>query len=338
LLGKLECDTRVGAEVTWVITNKLPLKDENGATIGTFGLSKNITATRKLEAELEKAHLELVDASRTAGMAEVANGVLHNVGSVLNSLNVSVSVIGTGLRMSKAESLVRLGSLLREHQASLPEFLAHDPKGKRVPEFLGSLARHAVEERDRLLQEVSALQKNIDQIKEIVTMQQAYASRGGAVESLDPVAIMEDSLRMNAAALVRREVQLTRDFQPTRPILGEKARVLQILVNLIRNARHACSESGTTGKAVTLRIASAPDRDRVQLIVQDNGVGIAAENLTRIFGHGFATCPSNSGFGLHSAANAARAMKGLLTVQSEGLGKGATFTLELPAAPAVASP
>ena len=334
LLGKLECDTRVGADVTWVVTNKLPLKDENGVIIGTFGLSKNITETRKLEAELEKAHLEFVESSRTAGMAEVATGVLHNVGNVLNSLNVSVSVIGTGLRMSKAESLVRLGVLLREQQASLPEFLTHDPKGKRVPEFLGSLARHAVEERDRLLQEVNALQKNIDQIKEIVAMQQAYASLGGAVESLDPVTMMEDSARMNAASLVRRDVKLTRDFQSTRPILGEKARVLQILVNLIRNAKQACSESETPYKLVTLRIAAAPDPDRVQLIVQDNGVGIAPENLTRIFGHGFAMGSGCQGFGLHSAANAARAMKGLLTVQSEGLGKGATFTLELPAAPA----
>ena len=199
-------------------------KDENGEIIGTFGISKDVTKTRQMEAELEKAHKELVDASRSAGMAEVATGVLHNVGNVLNSLNVSASVIATGLRMSKAESLAKLGASCANISPDLGDFLTHDPKGKRVPEFLASLARHAVEERDRLLQEVTALQNNIDHIKEIVSMQQAYATMVGVVEPLDPVAMMEDSLRMNAGALVRHEVSVVRDFQTVPPVLGEKAK------------------------------------------------------------------------------------------------------------------
>ena len=332
MLGKLERLThRSGAEA-WVVTNKLALRDDHGAIIGTFGLSKDVTKTREMEAALEKAHKELVDASRSAGMAEVATGVLHNVGNVLNSLNVSASVIATGLRMSKAESLAKLGALLREQHANLAPFLTNDPKGKRVPEFLASLARHAVEERDRMLQEIAGLQKNIDHIKDIVSMQQTYATMIGVTESLDAVAMMEDSLRMNAGALVRHDVSVTRDFQPVPPLLGEKAKILQILVNLIRNAKYACDETGMAGKRVTLRIAPAPAAGRVQLIVEDNGVGIAAENLTRIFGHGFTTRPNGHGFGLHSAANAAREMKGTLTVYSAGKGKGATFTLELPTA------
>jgi C4-dicarboxylate-specific signal transduction histidine kinase len=286
-----------------------------------------------MEAELEKAHKELVDASRLAGMAEVATGVLHNVGNVLNSLNVSASVIATGLKMSKAESLGKVGALLRENKSNLAHFIAEDPKGKRVPEFIASMARHAVEERDRLLKEVAALQNNIDHIKDIVSMQQTYATMVGVVEALDPVALMEDSLRMNAGALVRHEVRVIRKFQSVPPLLGEKAKILQILVNLIRNAKYACDETGQPDKVLTLGIAPSPTTDRVQLFVQDNGVGIAPENLTRIFGHGFTTRSNGHGFGLHSSANAAREMKGTLTVHSEGPGRGATFTLDLPLAP-----
>jgi PAS domain S-box-containing protein len=333
MLGKLGCETRRDGQTAWVLTNKLPLRDENRAIIGTFGLSKDVTRTRQMEAELERAHKELVDASRTAGMAEVATGVLHNVGNVLNSLNVSASVIGTGLRLSKADSLARLGALLRENQSDLAQFLTHDAKGRRVPEFLGSLARHAVAERDRLLEEVTALQKNIDHIKEIVSMQQTYATMVGVVEPLAPAVMMEDSLRMNSAALIRHEVRVVRDFQPAPHILGEKAKVLQILVNLIRNAKYACDETRLPDKQVTLRIAPAPAGNRVHLIVQDNGVGIPAEYLTRIFAHGFTTRANGHGFGLHSAANAAREMKGSLTVHSDGPGNGATFTLDLPTAP-----
>jgi PAS domain S-box-containing protein len=337
VLGTLECEGQLDGQVSWLVTNRLPLQDEDGQIIGTFGLSKDVTKKRRMESDLEKTHKDLVEASRSAGMAEVATGVLHNVGNVLNSLNVSASVIASGLRLSKGESLARLGALLRDHQADLAGFLTRDTKGRRVPEFLASLARHAVEERQRLLEEVSSLQRSIDHIKEIVSMQQAYATMAGIVEPLDPAAMMEDSLRMNAAALVRHEVGVTRHFQPVPLILGEKAKVLQILVNLIRNAKYACDETGLPDKLVTLRIAPAPTSERVHLIVQDNGVGIPPEKLTRIFAHGFTTRANGHGFGLHSSANAAREMKGMLSVHSDGPGRGATFTLELPVAPAPAA-
>ena len=330
IIGKLEQERWPDGRITWALTSKLPIRDEFGDIIGTFGLSKDVTAQKQTEQELDKAQKNLVDASRMAGMAEVATGVLHNVGNVLNSLNVSANVIATGLRQSKAASLGKLSTLLREHSAHLGEFLTQDPKGKRIPEFLATLARHTVDERDRLLQEITSLQKNIDHIKEIVSMQQSYATMVGVVEPLDAVTMMEDSLRMNAGALVRHEVSVVREFQDVPPILGEKAKVLQILVNLIRNAKYACDEGGSVDKVITLRIEPG-EAGRVRLIVQDNGAGILKENLTRIFGHGFTTRATGHGFGLHSSANAAIEMKGSLTVHSDGPGTGATFTIDLPA-------
>jgi PAS domain S-box-containing protein len=332
IIGKLERESWPDGRVTWALTTKLPLQNEAGDIIGTYGLSRDVTDEKRIEAELDKAHKDLVDASRVAGMAEVATGVLHNVGNVLNSLNVSASVIATGLRQSKAESLVRIAALLHEHDGDLARFLTSDPKGKRVPEFITSLAQHSVEERDRLLQEIKSLQKNIDHIKEIVAMQQAYATMVGVVEALDPVTLLEDALRMNAGALHRHDVKVERDYQPVPRIIGEKAKVLQILVNLIRNAKYACDEGGSSDKSMTLRLRAAGP-ERVQLIVADNGIGIPAENLSRIFQHGFTTRSNGHGFGLHSAANAAREMKGTLTAKSDGPHTGATFTLELPVAP-----
>jgi signal transduction histidine kinase len=271
--------------------------------------------------------------------------VLHNVGNVLTSLNVSTSVIATSLHQSKAESLAKLAALLDEHQGDLADFVAHDPKGRRVPDFIESLAKHAIEERDRLLQEVASLQENIDHIKEIVTMQQAYATMVGVIEPLDPALLVDDSLRMNAGALIRHEVAVTREFHPVPPILAEKAKVLQILINLIRNAKYACDESGRIEKNITLRIEPHLASDRsgpsggnarpthVRIVVEDNGIGITPGNLPKIFEHGFTTRTTGHGFGLHSSIVAAKEMKGTLSVRSEGPGKGATFTLELPSAP-----
>jgi len=292
---------------------------------------------RQMEAALEKANHAVSDAARMAGMAEVATGVLHNVGNVLNSLNVSATVIASGLRHSKHDALAKVCALLDEHAGDLGAFLADDPKGQLVPQFLKSFSRHAGEERARLLHEIESLQKNIDHIKEIVTMQQTYATMAGMVETLDPVALMEDSLHMNLAALVRREVSLVREFQPVPAVLAERGKVLQIIVNLIRNAKHALEESQAAEKVITLRLAPGP-AETVCFVVRDNGVGIPPENLPRIFAHGFTTRAHGHGFGLHSSALAAKELHGSLRVESGGRGQGATFTLELPAALPAAAP
>ncbi len=324
-------------EVTSCLVNKMPVRDETGAVVGTFGYSEDITKEKEMTHSLQGIQTALVDASRMAGMAEVATGVLHNVGNVLNSLNVSSSIITTGLRQSKADSLAKLGQLLREHSEDLGKFLTEDPKGKKAPEFLESLSRHFSTERDRLLAEIEGMQKNIDHIKEIVSMQQTYASMAGMVEPLTAASLMEDAVRMNSGTLGRNQVKIVHDFQPVPNIMAEKGKVLQILVNLIRNSKHACDENARPEKVITLRVKEG-EAGRVLLIVQDNGIGIPAENLLKVFQHGFTTKAEGHGFGVHSSANAAREMKGSLSVQSDGAGQGAQFILDLPVAEATARP
>lgn len=331
IVDKLEKEIWPDGHVTWSLTSKLPLRDAAGAIVGTWGISKDVTREQSMKAELERTAKQLAEASRMAGMAEVATGVLHNVGNVLNSLNVSAMVVTSGLRQSKVDALAKIAALLREHRADLGAFLTADPKGKLVPEFVESLAKHLVEDRNRLLGEIDSLQKNIDHIKDIVAMQQSLATVAGVVEALDPTSLMEDAVRMNTAALARHDVTLERKFQPVPAIRAEKPKVLQILVNLIRNAKYACDDGAPPAKVMTLRVELGPP-GMVRMVVADNGVGIPAENLTRIFQHGFTTRKDGHGFGLHSAGNAAREMKGSLVAHSDGPGRGATFTLELPIA------
>jgi len=134
---------------------------------------------------------------------------------------------------------------------------------------------------------------------------------------------------MNALAIERHGVQLVREYSRSPAVLVEKHKVLQILVNLIRNAKYALDERGHSDKRLTLRVG-VNGNDMVKILVIDNGVGIPPENLERIFAHGFTTKKHGHGFGLHSSVLAAKEMGGTLTVHSDGPGTGATFTLELP--------
>jgi len=180
-----------------------------------------------------------------------------------------------------------------------------------------------------VLDELDGLRKHIDHIKDIVAMQQNYARVSGVVETVAPAQLVEDALQLNAGALARHGVKLTREFQPVPLIAVEKHKVLQILVNLIRNAKYALDEGHSEEKRLRVRI-TAPQDERVRIEVIDNGVGIPSENLTRIFQHGFSTRKDGHGFGLHSGALTAKELGGHLTGHSAGPDTGATFTLELP--------
>ncbi|MGA3158978.1 MAG: PAS domain S-box protein [Steroidobacteraceae bacterium] len=312
-----------------VLASAQRLVGQGGQPLGALAVIEDITERRLAEEELERVHKQLLVASRQAGMAEVATNVLHNVGNVLNSVNVSASIVSERIKKSKCAGLARVTALLSEHAPDLATFL-NGSQGRHLPMYLQELSTELIAERDMASAELAELRGNVEHIKEIVAMQQSYARRSGLTDIVDIRTLVEDSLRMNAGAFSRHGVALVRDFQNVPLITVDKHKVLQILVNVIRNAKYACDESSSTEKRVTVRVRAAGATLLVAVI--DTGVGIPAENLERIFSHGFTTRKDGHGFGLHSCALAAKDLGGSLQAESAGLGQGATFTLTLPLA------
>jgi signal transduction histidine kinase len=300
--------------------------DECGMLARSFNqMTENLKRSRE---ELETAHAELMETSRRAGMAEVATGVLHNIGNVLTSVNIATELIGEGLKKSKAAYLPKLVAMMRQHESDLGAFLASDPKGRQLPEYLSQLSEHLVKEHEATLQELAQLQKGLEHVRDIVHAQQSYSKVSGRPETLEVAGLVEDALRMNAG--VRSNVRVVKEFAPDLKVTAQKHKVLQILVNLLRNARQACEASSAEEKTLTIRAING--ERGIQIAVSDNGEGIAPENLGRIFSHGFTTKQDGHGFGLHNSALTAKELGGALSAKSDGEGKGATFTLELPAA------
>ena len=311
---------------------------EKGKAVAVRGIYLDITRERVAAEQLDKLNRQLMDTSRQAGMAEVATGVLHNVGNVLNSVSVAATLVGERLRGSKLANLRKTAALLREHSGQLGEFLTTDPKGKLIPEYIATVTEQMAAEQAKLVEKMDSVGQHIEHIKEIVAMQQNYAKISGVYQDLPLAGLVEDALRMNAAAFDRHGIELVKEISDDIPLARvDRHKVLQILVNLLRNAKYAMDGHPGGGghvKRLTVRVkAAAPER--VSIIVADTGVGIAAENLTKIFNHGFTTKKDGHGFGLHSGANAAKEMGGTLKAHSPGPGQGAEFTLELPAATSV---
>jgi signal transduction histidine kinase len=281
---------------------------------------------------MAQVQAELRAKSRQAGMAQIATNVLHNVGNVLNSVNISAGLLGTKLRDSRLPGLAKAARLMHEHAGDLGAFLTQDDKGRLLPGYLGRLAEALAAEQQAMGDELGQLTRSIDHIKEIVATQQSYAGPGRAVEAVPVGELLDDALRMNRGALARHQVAVEQEVAELPLLLLDRHRLLLILVNLISNAKYALD--GVSDRPRVIRLQAAPAAGgMLRIQVADNGEGIPAGNMALIFTHGFTTRKEGHGFGLHSSALAAREMGGTLTARSDGPGQGATFVLEIPLQP-----
>lgn len=329
--------TRPDGEIRWVRARGFQVRDAEDRLIRNTGIITDITEQRRAQAALDAAQRQLRDASRRAGMAEIATNVLHNVGNILNSVTVSASLMRQTLHKSRAQGLARAVEMINGHAADLGEFLTLDEKGRMLPGYLDAITQALMQEQKDMVAELENLTRSIDHIPDVVTTQQSYAGRPGMLEPSFIGELVEDALRINGETLSRDKITVVREFEQVPQTRLDRGRVLQILVNLIGNARDALAALPGSSRRMAVRVQVARG-ERLCVSVQDEGEGIPEENLLRIFAHGFTTRPKGHGFGLHSCALAAGQMGGTLTACSDGPGRGATFTLELPFDPAGAMP
>ncbi len=293
-------------------------------------LKSEMAARERTVYKLKQTQGELMEASRKAGMADIADGVLHNIGNVLNSVNVSTSLAAEKVERLRLSGLTATVELLGQHESDLASFFQFDEKGKRLPEYLARLADNLMDEQRAIVQELRRLIKNVNHIKEIVRSQQSYASMGGVIVECSPAELMEDALQFVEGSLNRHQIEVRREFDEITGFQVDKSKLLQVLVNLIKNAKEALTAGDSDDRTITLRALQR--NERIIFEVADNGMGIAPDKLTKIFSHGFTTKQGGHGFGLHASANTAAEMGGSMSVRSDGLGAGATFTIDLPLA------
>lgn len=289
----------------------------------------DITERKRSQEELVLLNKQLVEAARKAGMAEVAIGVLHNIGNVLNSVNITSQTLMQRSRNSKVPSLLKLSDLLLEQKDHLDQFIKNDPRGQLLPQYLQQFAKYWNEEQNHIDKELDSLNAKILHIKHIVIMQQTLSKSTGIIETVNVNQLIEDALSLHSDTMEKHEVEVVREFLDFPPINIDKNKIMQILVNLIKNAFESVIESNKAEKKIILRTKMIDDF-HIQIEIADNGTGIEQENLTNIFSYGFSTKKIGHGYGLHTSAVAAQQEGGSLKAYSSGRNQGATFVLVLP--------
>lgn len=322
-----------------VTARNIPYKGRQVRTVEFRDITEEQTRTLELETQvaqkekamkqLAKSRSSLAEASRAAGMAEVATNVLHNVGNVLNSINTSSSILLDQLQNSRMVNIQKIVDMLPRSENELAEFLSRDPKGRQIPGYLESLARALQTEQQTMLKETEQLNAQTHHASQIIAMQQHYGRVHGVKEPLVLEQLIEDVIGMENKGLKQSGITLERQFESVPAITTDRHQIMQILLNLIVNAKNACNENDKEQGHIIVRL-SCKNKNKIQIQIQDNGIGIAPENISRIFQHGFTTRSNGHGFGLHSGAITAKQLGGSLTAESTGPGCGATLTLTLP--------
>lgn len=278
---------------------------------------------------LEKSQKELLKSAHLTGMAEVAMGMIHNVSNILNSLNVSASIMAGKIQESELNNLVECNNLLEKNKNNLEEFLTKDPKGKILPQYISQIIKALQADFEVILNEINGFRKNVQVINEIIMTHQSLAVIPEFEKAIDVKSVLEDALKICGDDFSTHHITIKRDYSELKPIVLNKIKLLQVMINLIVNAKQALIESAVENKELTLRI-TAPDKGIFTIEVVDNGVGIAGDDLKRLFQSGFTTKNTGHGFGLHSSSIAAEEMRGKIEVFSEGINKGTVVTLLLP--------
>lgn len=305
------------------------MKDEQGQFQGLVCVAQDITERKRMEEEKLQLHEQLLDTSRKLGMAEVASDVLHNVGNVLNSINVSIGVVADLLKNSMVGDVGRISQLFHKHHDDLGNYFSTNPKGKQIPAYLEKLAGQLVEEQRVAIAELDGLREHAQHAQHCVAAQQDVAKVSGITEPVAVVELLEEAVAANQDLLTASQIDVSREFEEIPLLIVDKYQVLEVLVDVIRNSCQAMASASTKQLIVRAKIIPGPP-DSICLEVEDSGVGIASEDLTKIFGQGQNNKEGMRGMSLHNGALMAKNLGGTLRAHSAGIGHGATFSLELP--------
>lgn len=318
-------------QVIYIDLSTFFIYNKKNELAGYVFLIRNTTSLVLALEEIEKQQEQMVKMAHQAGMAEVATNIVHNIGNVLNSVNISTEQLNTVLMDSKIENLLKSNQLLADNFHNLPEFLYSDPKGKLLPQYYIEIGNILKQEYDKLKKEVVSLTDKIKIIKEIIDIQQDYAVTRELYEEIDIKWLLNEIVRIVNESLKKLNIGLFIEIpEKINTIIdAPKSKLLNVLLNIIKNSIEAVKMNINVKPNITIKLLH-PTPGTIQIDISDNGIGIKKEDLLQIFTFGFTTRRNGHGFGLHFCANAIHEMKGTITATSDGLNKGARFTVIIP--------
>ncbi len=265
--------------------------------------------------------------SYKVGAGQVATGVLHNIGNILNSINISIQSLSEMAKNSKIPKLIKANELFHENKMRIGEYITNDKAGRHLPDFYAGIGEFMKEDNAQLKDELDELKDHLNLVKELIATQQNYAKCFTGRRRLPVMDLLTDALKIEKMSIQKHKIRVDVQCPDEATIFVEKPKALHVLVNLIKNGIEAILAAEKTGH---FQINVAIEESHVAVTIRDNGIGLCREQLAKMFSFGFTTKLDGHGFGLFTSYQLMKEMDGKIAVSSEGLRKGAVFHLEFP--------
>ena len=306
--------------------NSRPLQDSDGNRTGAVVVFRDVTDRVKRQEAVAQAFVQ--------GRLEIVDTILHNIGNAINSVTIGIETIQNLLADDLLVSrLTALTAALQQHEDNLGDYIANDPQGQKVLPFLLTLSRDFSTSDEKLRQTVERIRNRTGHIVDIIRTQNSYQGTSTTLKDVNLVVTISDAIKMLQDSIDKRQIHIEIDCDNApEEIRIQESQFHQMLVNLIKNSIEAIDEfakSGELTEVPRIQIRAYMDDEFLCIDITDNGIGIAPEDISKIFSAGFTTKEGGSGLGLHSSANFVISSGGKIQPFSEGKGKGTTVRLML---------
>lgn len=278
--------------------------------------------------ELENANEEIGNMAHSAGMAEIASEVMHNVGNVLTSVVMQTEKISRTISKSNYKTISQANEMLNGKTNFLKSKFEEDPEFEKLLNYYMKFGKQTLSEYEKISKMTEDLKLNLTCLTDILVSQQKYATSGIFAEQTDFQDLIERATEILSSKIKLHQITLKVESKFKGSLTVERNKIINILINLIKNSIESIVSSGNENKDIVITICE--ENEFVLIVVKDYGLGISENGLKNIFQYGFTTKKEGSGFGLHSCFNLAKTFNGHITVQSKALGEGAIFSLYVP--------
>ncbi len=289
------------------------------------------TLVKERTKELEKAQAELVNRAVEAGRAQLSAMILHNIGNAITPVMVGLENAIKDDSRHINEYLAKCYNDLKSKKDQLGTYVTVDAKGKKIASYMGELIGSLEDIRKNQSMILMDMNAGLEYVSEILTLQQAYSADKNEVKQKSNFnALVQDAVKMQRPAIEKRDIILQLDLEPLMPeLIIEKSKLMQVIVNLIKNSCDAIDEyenfNQTHKKWIAIKTYT---KDAYAVLkISDSGIGIENEELADVFKFGVSS-KGSSGFGLYYCRSFIESNNGTIAIESQGPKMGSTTTIK----------
>lgn len=306
------------------------IRDGRNNILGNICIITDISEIIAFQEQLNIQHRQMLDLAHQAGMAEIATNVVHNIGNVLNSVNISSEKVSEILNTTKLDGFIEATQLLTEHQDNLYEFFTNDYRGKVLINYYIELSKILKQENDQMKEESKIMHEKIELIKTAISIQQNYAHSQDLSEPIELSMLLDESIKIMSPICKKNRIKIEISILINQnfTVIAPRIKLLNIIINLLKNAIEAIISAKKESDRY-IKIVVEGNNGNTEIKIRDNGIGISEENMKHIFEYGFSTKTDGHGFGLHFCANAVKEMGWKLKAQNNSPESGAEFIITI---------